>query len=61
MLSTGHKHQIFLDNTIIGAGYRNNAVCPICYSKDKDRLVYYYLKIKKMFCILHQKGNLEEG
>lgn len=44
MLSTGHKHQIFLDNTIIGAGYRNNAVCPICYSKDKDRLVYYYLK-----------------
>lgn len=36
--------KFFLDNTIIGAGYRNNAVCPICYSKDKDRLVYYYLK-----------------
>ncbi len=28
---------------VVGAGYRPEAVCPGCYSKDRERLVYLYL------------------
>ena len=40
----GIKHEIFEKNKIIEAGYRENCVCPVCYSKDRKRLVYYYIK-----------------
>ncbi len=40
----GRNHQIFIDNKIVGAGYRKNFQCPVCGAKDKDRLVYYYLE-----------------
>ncbi len=54
----GIKHQIFLDNHIIGAGYRQTFNCPVCGVKDKDRLIYFYLKkytdiLKKPCIILH--------
>ena len=39
----GIKHEIFDKNTIIEAGYRQNCECPVCKSKDRLRLVYYYL------------------
>ena len=28
---------------IIGMGFRKNAICPNCYSKDRERMVYLYL------------------
>lgn len=43
MISTGHKHPIFQENVIVGAGFRKNAICPLCCATDKLRLVYYYL------------------
>ncbi len=57
-ISGGIKHQIFVDNQIIGAGYRQNCRCPVCGMEDKDRLVYYYIKkhtdmLKKANIILH--------
>ncbi len=54
----GNQHQIFIDNHIIGAGYRPNCNCPVCGVKDKDRLIYFYLNkytdiLKKPSTILH--------
>lgn len=54
----GIKHEIFEKNTIIEAGYRENCTCPVCKSKDRIRMVYYYLeKYTNVFvgknCILH--------
>ena len=40
----GIKHEIFEKNTIIEAGYRENCTCPVCKSKDRIRMVYYYLE-----------------
>lgn len=31
---------------IVGGGYRINARCPVCYSTDRDRLLYLYLSRK---------------
>ena len=33
-------------NNVAGGGYRLNVVCPACYSSDRERLVYLYLKNK---------------
>ncbi len=54
----GVDHQIFINNKIIGAGYRERFQCPVCGAKDKDRLVFYYIKkytdmLKKPCTILH--------
>jgi SAM-dependent methyltransferase len=34
------------EKQIVGAGLRKNNVCPRCYSLDRDRLIYLYLKNK---------------
>ena len=39
----GIKHEIFKKNSIVLAGYRKYCKCPVCKSKDRLRLVYYYL------------------
>lgn len=44
MLAGGSGHQVNIDMDIIGSGRRNNCVCPRCYSTDRDRLLYLYLK-----------------
>jgi len=44
MLYGGHEHPIFIENEIVGAGFRENYKCPVCKSKDKERLVYYYIE-----------------
>jgi SAM-dependent methyltransferase len=44
MLPAGIKNEIFEKYHIIGGGYRLNALCPRCYSTDRDRLVFSYLK-----------------
>lgn len=44
MLPGGESHPVISEKQIIGAGRRPNAVCPRCFSTDRDRLVYLYLK-----------------
>ncbi len=42
---------VLTENHIIGAGYRQNALCPVCGSLDRERLVYIYLRRKtNIFC-----------
>ncbi|MGK0293007.1 MAG: hypothetical protein ACI9U1_001397 [Porticoccaceae bacterium] len=31
---------------VIGGGYRLNALCPVCFATDRDRLLYLYLSKK---------------
>ena len=46
MLPDGFKLDVITEKQIIGSGYRENCICPRCYSKDRDRLIYLYLKNK---------------
>ena len=48
-LPGGSDLPVIIENEIIGAGLRENCVCPRCYSTDRDRLLYLYL---------HQKTNI---
>jgi len=45
-LPGGFDIPVIYEKKIIGAGYRQNDVCPRCYSLDRDRLVYLFLKEK---------------
>ena len=42
----GLHFPVLKEERVIGAGYRPNAVCPRCYSFDRERLVYLYLERK---------------
>lgn len=42
-LPGGEDHPVIYQKNIIGAGRRQNIICPRCFSKDRDRLVYLYL------------------
>ncbi|MDN5329752.1 MAG: hypothetical protein PWP35_1539 [Bacteroidales bacterium] len=58
MLTGGVENEIFKKYHIIGGGRRPNSVCPRCYSTDRDRLVFLYLRdftdvFKKNYQILH--------
>ena len=46
MLPDGFKLDVIEEKQIIGSGYRENCTCPRCFSKDRDRLIYLYLKNK---------------
>lgn len=46
MLPDGFDLPIITDKQIIGAGRRDNCTCPRCFSKDRDRLIFLYLKNK---------------
>lgn len=39
----GLKLPVLTEKNIIGGGYRLNAVCPVCYATDRERLLYLYL------------------
>ena len=45
-LKGGYPSPIAEEKKIIGSGRRNNMLCPRCYSTDRDRLIYLYLKEK---------------
>jgi SAM-dependent methyltransferase len=43
---------------VVGGGRRAEALCPVCFSSDRERLVYLYLENRRMFsdkttCLLH--------
>ena len=44
MLPGGFDLPIIREKEIVGAGYRENDICPLCQSTDRDRLVFLYLK-----------------
>ncbi len=46
MLKGGFDFPVIKEKHIVGGGYRINDVCPRCYSTDRDRLVFLYLKNK---------------
>jgi len=37
---------VLYEKQVVGGGYRENLICPRCYSKDRDRLFYLFLKDK---------------
>jgi SAM-dependent methyltransferase len=45
-LPGGFDLPVLYEKKIIGAGFRQNNVCPRCYSLDRDRLVWLFLKEK---------------
>lgn len=45
-LKGGYPNPLAEKMEIIGAGKRSNMLCPRCYSTDRDRLIYLYLKEK---------------
>ena len=42
-LPYGFTFPVLKQKAIVGGGYRLNAICPICQSTDRERLVYVYL------------------
>lgn len=46
MLPGGTDLPVINEKEIIGAGRRENCVCPRCYSTDRDRLLYLYFNHK---------------
>ncbi len=43
---TGLQVPVLKNNSVVGAGYRLNAECPVCFSIDRNRLLYLYLTNK---------------
>lgn len=43
LLPGGSSLAVIKEKNIIGAGRRDNCICPRCYSTDRDRLIYLYL------------------
>ncbi len=58
MLPGGYQSEATEKLNIVGAGLRNNNICPFCLSTDRDRLILlylrdYYLISKKSINVLH--------
>lgn len=49
MLPGGFDLPVIKEKHIIGAGRRDNDICPRCQSTDRDRLIYTFLKLKTDF------------
>ncbi len=45
-LPGGTDLPVLTEKMIIGGGFRDNLLCPRCFSVDRDRLIYLYLKEK---------------
>ena len=42
-LPGGENQPILIENSVVGGGLRPNVFCPVCRSRDRERLVYLYL------------------
>lgn len=49
MLPGGFDFPVIKEKQIIGGGYRENNICPRCFSTDRDRLINLFLKEKTSF------------
>jgi SAM-dependent methyltransferase len=45
-LPFGRHFPVLKEKHVIGGGYRQNVLCPICGSMDRERLLYLYLRYK---------------
>lgn len=54
-LPYGYDIPVLIEKKVIGGGYRENALCPVCRSMDRSRLVYLYLLRKTSFFDLQAK------
>jgi SAM-dependent methyltransferase len=54
LLPAGSDFEVLKRKQVIGAGFRENALCPKCFSTDRDRLIYLLLREKPE---LLNKGN----
>lgn len=52
-LRGGYPNPLAEEKKIVGAGIRPNMLCPRCYSTDRDRLIYLYLKEKTDIFVRH--------
>lgn len=43
LLPGGFDLPVLKEKQVVGGGYRENLVCPRCFSIDRDRLIYLYL------------------
>lgn len=43
MIPGGEDHPVLTEKQIIGGGPRPNVVCPVCGSRDRERLLYLFL------------------
>jgi len=46
-LPGGEGHTVLIEKSVIGGGPRSNALCPICFAVDRERLIYLYLNNKR--------------
>lgn len=44
LLPHGEDQAVLQEKNIVGGGRRLNALCPCCYSTDRERLLYLFLK-----------------
>lgn len=44
----GERHAVLFDLNVIGGGLRDGAICPICNSVDRERLVYLFLNERQL-------------
>jgi len=45
-LPGGTDLPVLIEQDVIGGGYRENMLCPRCFSVDRDRLIYLFLEEK---------------
>jgi len=45
-LPYGHVFPVLANKRVVGGGYRKNAHCPVCGSRDRERLLYLFLRGK---------------
>jgi len=43
-LPHGERSPVLTRWNVLGGGYRDNAICPECFSLDRERLIYLYLR-----------------
>jgi SAM-dependent methyltransferase len=44
LFAEGESHAVLVEKSVIGGGPRANVICPVCYSSDRERLVFLFLK-----------------
>jgi len=54
---TGYDFPVLKELQVVGGGFRENSICPVCGSSDRERLIFLYLKqlscLHKPLTVLH--------
>ncbi len=43
-LAGGEPHAVLIEKSVVGGGERDNVLCPVCGSSDRERLLFMFLK-----------------